>query len=295
MSGPFDNLTYFQQGQPTTPDSTIVGPGPIGYQCVSASPASGGSGYSLGDILTLIGGVFTAPVVVEVTSLSGSAVVGVSIVSAGAYTILPGNPQPTSTGGNGTNATINTTFQAQSTITESTINYTYSVVPFPGPPPESPLLNQVAPYLVYDIDTYIDEDAGYLLQAIAGPAGTPAQIARVHGGVGIKVVMFRGVRIGANVEIPSFDTQQPNETLAHRFIGGQAAGYLPDGTRILQAIAVYVYFLRVIPQETDPITVGALPFSLDPGSSSIPGSEYPTNIIGPSEGPAGGPTEPLGY
>lgn len=66
--------------------------------------ASGGSGYTVGDVLTLSGGTGTAATV-TVATLSGSAVATVTITTLGAYTVLPTNPV-TLTGGTGSGATL---------------------------------------------------------------------------------------------------------------------------------------------------------------------------------------------
>ncbi len=292
----FQNLTNYQSGQPLTPP-TLVGPGPIGYVATAAGIATAGIGYSVGDLLPVQGGVFTSPAVVQVTGIySSGQIQSVTLYGPGSYTVLPASPVSVQYDGIGTGATFDLSFQAVS-ITQSTVDYTYAVVPFPGPPPDSPIQAQANQYLVYDVDTYIQEDQGYLLQPIAGPAGTQAQIARVHGGAGVKVVIFRAVRVGAPVEIPSANTQNPNETLAFRSIGGQATGALPDGTPIFQNTAVYVYFLRTMPVEgTDNITVGVLPFSTnEPQTDDIAPGNYDGQIIAPSTLPLGAPSTPLDY
>jgi hypothetical protein len=79
---------------------------------------AGGSGYLVGDVLTLVGGTGTAATV-TVATLSGSAVATVNITSTGAYTVIPTNPISV-TGGTGTSAT----FTASSYALSNTINIT---------------------------------------------------------------------------------------------------------------------------------------------------------------------------
>jgi len=79
---------------------------------------AGGSGYLVGDVLTLVGGTGTAATI-TVATLSGSAVATVNITSSGAYTVIPSNPISV-TGGTGTSAT----FTASSYALSSTINIT---------------------------------------------------------------------------------------------------------------------------------------------------------------------------
>lgn len=68
----------------------------------------GGSGYTNGDVLTLVGGTFTTAAQVLVTGVSGGVITSVSIQTGGSYTASP--PNPTSvTGGTGTGALLSTT------------------------------------------------------------------------------------------------------------------------------------------------------------------------------------------
>jgi hypothetical protein len=70
----------------------------------SATVSAGGSGYLVGDVLTVSGGTGSAPTL-TVATLSGSAVATVTITNAGSLTALPSNPVSV-TGGTGTNATF---------------------------------------------------------------------------------------------------------------------------------------------------------------------------------------------
>ncbi len=69
---------------------------------------AGGSGYVVGDMLTLTTGTFTVAAQAEVTSVSGGVVDGVRLYNAGVYTVAPSSPGATS-GGSGTGATITVT------------------------------------------------------------------------------------------------------------------------------------------------------------------------------------------
>jgi len=69
-----------------------------------------GVGYTVGDVLTLAAGVALMPAQVTVTSVDGTGrVLSVSISNAGEYPIPPTNPVPV-TGGSGTSATFDATF-----------------------------------------------------------------------------------------------------------------------------------------------------------------------------------------
>lgn len=75
------------------------------------SVAAGGSGYVVGDLITLAGGTSTIAAVVEVTSVSTGAVTGFRIYNAGVYSAAPTDPvAQASTTGSGTGATFNCTF-----------------------------------------------------------------------------------------------------------------------------------------------------------------------------------------
>ena len=69
---------------------------------------AGGTGYVVGDVLTISGGTSIVAGQVTVTSVSGGAVTGIRISNAGIYTANPGTGAAT-TGGTGTGCTINTT------------------------------------------------------------------------------------------------------------------------------------------------------------------------------------------
>lgn len=74
------------------------------------SIAAGGTGYAVGNVLSISGGTSLIQAQVEVTTIGGGgAVTGVRVVNAGIYTTAPGNPAST-TGGAGTGCTINLTW-----------------------------------------------------------------------------------------------------------------------------------------------------------------------------------------
>ena len=72
----------------------------------SATVAAAGTGYAVGNVLTLSGGTFSIAAQMEVTSVGGSGeVTGVRRFNDGVYTVTPGNPVSTS-GGDGTGCTL---------------------------------------------------------------------------------------------------------------------------------------------------------------------------------------------
>lgn len=95
---------------PEPPNSNITGSGAtfslIGSVC-SAEIAAGGSGYSVNDELTVVGGTGAAAVF-KVTAVSSGVITAVSLINAGAYTSSP--PSPASvTGGTGIGANFEIT------------------------------------------------------------------------------------------------------------------------------------------------------------------------------------------
>ena len=74
--------------------------------------AVGGSGYKVGDLLTVSGGTATRPAVAYVKTVNGSgAVTAVVLDDPGIYSALPSNPAAT-TGGSGASCTLNLTSES---------------------------------------------------------------------------------------------------------------------------------------------------------------------------------------
>ena len=79
----------------------------------AATIASGGTGYNVGDILTVVGGTTSGAVQFQVTGNSSGVITSVNRINNGQYTVLPTNPVAT-TGptGSANNATLNLTYYA---------------------------------------------------------------------------------------------------------------------------------------------------------------------------------------
>ena len=89
----------------------------------SATVASGGSGYAVGDVLQIVGGTASTAARLTVATLSGSAVATVTVSTAGSYSVFP-SPQPvsvTAITGTGTSATFNIVPQTQTGFATSVI------------------------------------------------------------------------------------------------------------------------------------------------------------------------------
>lgn len=79
---------------------------------------AGGTGYVVGDVLTVSGGTSTTPASVEVVSVSSGVVTGVRVRNAGAYSVDPTLSGASTTGGSGSGCTLNLTMQEAGWETE---------------------------------------------------------------------------------------------------------------------------------------------------------------------------------
>jgi hypothetical protein len=70
--------------------------------------AGGGTGYTVGNVLTVVGGTQSTPAQLTVSTVSSGVITGVTISASGFYSVLPTNPVSV-TGGSGSSATFNLT------------------------------------------------------------------------------------------------------------------------------------------------------------------------------------------
>lgn len=75
----------------------------------SATTGAGGTGYVVGDIISLVGGTGTVVATFRVVTAPGGVVGTVAVVDPGSYTSTPSNPAST-TGGSGSGCTLNVTY-----------------------------------------------------------------------------------------------------------------------------------------------------------------------------------------
>lgn len=80
-------------------------------EATSATVGAGGTGYSVGDVLTLVGGTFSVAARFEVASVSSGAVTAVNLLTEGVYTVAPSNPAAT-TSTAGTGCTLSVSYSA---------------------------------------------------------------------------------------------------------------------------------------------------------------------------------------
>ncbi len=91
----------------STVAQTVSGSGIYRNTIPSATITTGGSGYAVGDVLTVSGGTFSTAATFKVTTVLDGAITGVVIVGTGeGYTVAPTNPASTTTNGLGSGATL---------------------------------------------------------------------------------------------------------------------------------------------------------------------------------------------
>ena len=115
----------------TNPTVTISAPTTAGGVQATASCTlglgsvlvSGGTGYTVGNVLTVVGGTFTTAAQITVSAVSGGVITAAAISNQGAYTAVPTSPASV-TGGSGSGATFTmSSFINTPTITNAGSGY----------------------------------------------------------------------------------------------------------------------------------------------------------------------------
>jgi hypothetical protein len=96
------------QGTGVTAGTIITALG--GSAALSFAITTGGTGYAVGDTITVTGGIYNQQATYTVSSVAAGVVTGLTTVSNGVYTVVPGTPSQTTTSGNGTGLTLTLTF-----------------------------------------------------------------------------------------------------------------------------------------------------------------------------------------
>jgi microcystin-dependent protein len=96
--------------------AVVTGTVTAGNKVTAAAIVSGGTGYTIGDTLTVVGGTSYVAATLTVNTVSGGVITSVSINNPGVYTVNPGNPVSV-TGGTGSGATFNLTLATANTTT----------------------------------------------------------------------------------------------------------------------------------------------------------------------------------
>jgi len=150
------------QGTGVTAGTIITALG--GSATLSFAITAGGTGYAIGDTITVTGGVYSQQATYTVATVSGGVVTGLTTVSNGVYTIVPGTPSQTTTSGNGTGLTLTLTFgtgtggtgsyvvSTSQTVSSTTLYaLNFSVIPSnDGPFTGADVVDVVDNYFVYN-------------------------------------------------------------------------------------------------------------------------------------------------
>jgi len=117
VSNVSDSLAIIDTSTPSNPTltSSLVNPSFELRVAFAGTVVSGGTDYTVGDQLTLVGGTFSEVTVFNVDTVSGGVVIAVSVVTPGTYSKSPANPVST-TGGTGTGCTLNVTFLSKDVL-----------------------------------------------------------------------------------------------------------------------------------------------------------------------------------
>jgi hypothetical protein len=100
---------------PPTTGGGVQATATVGMASLSTSLAGGGTGYSVNDVLTFVGGTASVPINVTVNTVSAGVILTYTVNNGGTYTVLPTNPISV-TGGTGAGATFNVpTWQVRTT------------------------------------------------------------------------------------------------------------------------------------------------------------------------------------
>lgn len=77
-------------------------------RAIVGTPAivAGGTGYTAADTLTVVGGTSSTAATITVDTVSGGVVTGITVLDAGAYSVLPANPVGVTGGTGGNDATF---------------------------------------------------------------------------------------------------------------------------------------------------------------------------------------------
>lgn len=77
------------------------------FHLASVTVRTGGTGYTVNDVLTVAGGTSTTAATITVTSVAGGVIDGVEVTEPGVYSVLPANINTPTDVGDGSGATVN--------------------------------------------------------------------------------------------------------------------------------------------------------------------------------------------
>lgn len=170
----------------------------------SVAIAAGGSGYVVGEILTLSGGTSTTAATLEVAEVSSGAVTAVHVVHAGAYSVQPSDAVSTTSDGSGTGCTLNVTWQDASWSVNRYASQYHVVAP-------GTIGAAGSGYLVSDVLTIDDSGAGSTTEVTAATI----TVTSIDGSGGVT-----GYTITTNGEYSAFD-----DAFTYSTTGGTGTGF----------------------------------------------------------------------
>jgi hypothetical protein len=196
---------------PTTAGGTTASGSVNNMFGTAATIAGGGTGYTVGNVITVVGGTpTTGGATFTVTAVTGGVITSVSALNFGPYTALPTNPVSV-TGGSGSGATLNVTYAVSAngyTITTAGSGYV-----------EQPTItvsggggSGATAYAVVGSGTVIKSLFGTTSNTsgfdLATPAGAQVRIADI--GDGTRPLILHGGSAGS---VSSVGVQSPTGTL----------------------------------------------------------------------------------
>lgn len=134
-------------------------------------------------------------------------------------------------------------------------------LPGGGSVPVAPVQTGPTYYRESNQDGRYEWDPGVIQCPVAGPVGTPCELLRLHGGAAKRIVNWTAERVGAQPQVPSPLTQNPNEVTGHVMVMPCTPAFAPDGTPFYRLSGRYEYYLVVAPEiGTDRLSSGGVPY-----------------------------------
>jgi hypothetical protein len=121
------------------------------------------------------------------------------------------------------------------------------------------------------VDVRYDFDSGDVVSPVAGPAGTPANQVKLHGGGWSKVISWSFERQGEwpTCPHPSGGTDGGNAVFQHGTVVPAKPLAGPDGLRVYRVSGVYTYKLLVPLTEWGPFPTAATPDEIVPAVLNV--------------------------
>lgn len=169
----------------------------------------------------------------------------------------------------------------------------YSVLPDIG----TFTADQSTVYLGYGITINYDFDSGLRDQPVAAPSRAQlVDFVRIHTGKCRKVVTAVATTVGTKPVLPSYVTNNANDTLLFWQIGSFSPGRMPDGSPVYGVIVRYIFGLQQMPAPTDMLDMGTVPYdTATVASQTLNPADFVNYLIGPAAPISGGASTPITY